>query len=387
MPLLTTTGQVLPLDTQDAQALRRLRPDAVLTFSERQVRRTAALAEDLGLPGHTRRNAELVTDKYQQRRELNGAGVDATRTALIQTPDDWIAAHADVGLPAVLKPTVGEGSRDTFLIDEPKTGATLVRRALTRDGVPRVLEQYLTGRDSDGYGSFVSVESAIAHGDAIHLAITGKFTQLPPFRERGNIWPARLTEDEAQRVLDLAGRAIRALGLCTGLTHTEVKLTPDGPRVIEVNGRLGGHLNDLAITSAGINLIELAGRVALGESVHVPLIRPDTVHFHYVSPSLTRRCRFVRARGTSIVRQAPGITGYRLLIPPGTELEESVMTRPVDIIQGVADDHTTMLNVIDAAMADLTHVYVVDGETQFVPAISPSTATVAALGDRAGRQW
>jgi hypothetical protein len=46
-----------------------------------------------------------------------------------------------------------------------------------------------------------------------------------------------------------------------------------------------------------------------------------------------------------------------------------------------------MLNVIDAAMADLTHVYVVDGETQFVPAISPSTATVAALGDRAGRQW
>ena len=44
------------------------------------------------------------------------------------------------------------------------------------------------------------------------------------------------------QLLDLLQQAPRALGFTRRVTHTEVKLTPDGPRVIEVNARLGGDL-------------------------------------------------------------------------------------------------------------------------------------------------
>jgi carbamoylphosphate synthase large subunit len=68
-----------------------------------------------------------------------------------------------------------------------------------------------------------------------HFAITGKYPLLPPFRERGDFWPAWLTDDERDREGPLTSEALRALGITTGVAHTEIKLTPDGPRIIEVN--------------------------------------------------------------------------------------------------------------------------------------------------------
>ena len=47
-------------------------------------------------------------------------------------------------------------------------------------------------------------------------------------------------------MLDIASMAIKALGVRVGFLHTEIKLTPDGPRIIEVNGRLGGSVAEMA---------------------------------------------------------------------------------------------------------------------------------------------
>jgi biotin carboxylase len=59
------------------------------------------------------------------------------------------------------------------------------------------------------------------------------------------------------------------LGVRTGCLHTEVKFTPDGPRIIEVNGRLGGGVPEMLERAAGVNLLDLTLRVALGEPVSV----------------------------------------------------------------------------------------------------------------------
>lgn len=67
----------------------------------------------------------------------------------------------------------------------------------------------------------------------------------------------------------LATRAIEALGVRTGCLHTEVKFTPEGPRIIEVNGRVGGGVPEMLERAAGISLLELTLRVALGEPVSV----------------------------------------------------------------------------------------------------------------------
>lgn len=97
---LDTTGWDL---RRTAAELRRRDTAGIVTFAEYQLRRTAGLAEALGLPYQDRKTAELLTDKAAQRAAFAAAGVDATRIARVDAPDDFDAALAVVGLPAVLK--------------------------------------------------------------------------------------------------------------------------------------------------------------------------------------------------------------------------------------------------------------------------------------------
>ncbi|MEU8264348.1 hypothetical protein AB0C02_27470 [Micromonospora sp. NPDC048999] len=348
-------GEVVALPDVD-----RLRPDAVLTFSERQLRRTAALTDRLGLPGHTPATAVLLTDKRAQRARLTAADVDRVRSAVVHGPQDWAEAVAAVGLPAVLKPVRGEGSSRTYLID------SAADVPLAGDG-PFVLEEFLVGRDATPFGDYVSVESVVAHGQVSHLAVTGKFPLLPPFRERGHFWPAVLHDGEHERILDLTGRALRALGVRTGLAHTEIKLTPDGPRLIEVNGRLGGFVNELSIRAAGVDLVELAGRAALGEPAGVDPVRPDRVHFLHNHPSPPFGYRLREVRGVAEARRVPGITGYRRVVPPNATMDADVMTRPMDALAGEAAGHEHMGQVLTHARRCLTFVFEVGGELIEIP--------------------
>ncbi|GIG61888.1 hypothetical protein Lfu02_62600 [Longispora fulva] len=362
-PLLAEFGEVVPLDEDPAERIRRLRPDAVLTFSERQLRLTSDLAAALGLPGHSPDTARALTDKYLQRERLRAAGVDRLRCARLSGPGDWPAAVAAVGLPAVLKPVRGEGSRDTHRILDAAAGGRLVDELHRRGAADLVLERYLAGRDTGPYGDYVSVESVVTHGRVGHVAVTGKYPLLEPFRERGQFWPAHLDHDESAAVADLAGRAVAALGVRTGVAHTEIKLTPDGPHVIEVNGRLGGQLHDLGLRAGGPDLVTLAGRAALGEALDIGPFRPDGVFFQHNNPAPVLACRLVAVRGVPQVRGMAGIDGYRRFVQPGAELPGGVMTRPLDVLTGRTADHGSMLELVAEARRALEFEFAMGGDT------------------------
>ena len=82
----------------------------------------------------------------------------------------------------------------------------------------------------------------------------------------------------------------------TGGSHTEVKLTPDGPRVIEVNGRLGGGIPEMLFQASGESIMRLSMRIALGERIvlgdPVPCSR---IGWRF---STNRRCPPVRWRAS-----------------------------------------------------------------------------------------
>jgi len=121
------------------------------------------------------------------------------------------------------------------------------------------IEQYLPARDraERAFADYVSVESLVAYGEISHLAVTGRFPLARPFRETGMFIPADLPQAQQAVVLEVATAALRALGVQTGCFHTEIKLTPSGPRVIEVNGRLGGGVPDMLFQASGVSLLPL----------------------------------------------------------------------------------------------------------------------------------
>ncbi|WP_433796279.1 hypothetical protein [Actinoplanes sp. CA-252034] len=88
----------------------------IVTFSESQINRAAALAARLGLAFLDVDTAAAVTDKYTQRRMLAEAGVQDTTCRIVRDPAGLGPALDAVGLPAILKPRSGAASARTCTV-------------------------------------------------------------------------------------------------------------------------------------------------------------------------------------------------------------------------------------------------------------------------------
>ncbi|QYN21264.1 acetyl-CoA carboxylase biotin carboxylase subunit family protein [Amycolatopsis sp. DSM 110486] len=380
-PLLARFGPVVVAESvSDAAAeVGRHRPDGLVTYAERGLGLAGELAGLLGLPFHDERTLRCLTDKWHQRAALRAAGVDVVRCRRIETAADWPDAVAETGLPAVLKPAHGGGSRNTYYVEDAETGLELVRRLLAEpapglvDGGTLVLEEYLPGRDCGAFGDYVSIESVVQDGVIADLAVTGKFPMVPPFRETGRFWPSPLGPVETAEVRELAAAAVSAVGLRTGLSHTEVKLTPAGPRLIEVNGRLGGGINELAVRARGINLVEAGGRIALGERVVVPDLYTGRAYFQVFHPAPRRAGTLVGIEGAEYVRDLAGVTLYRPYARPGTQFPGGVQTVELDIVMGETADVADLAPIVAKVESTLRYRF------EF-PAGEQHTVAAAELG-------
>ncbi len=257
------------LSTEAAAAqLATHRPDGIVTFVDDHIVVAAELAALLGLPYHTPALARLLVDKRGQRSQLARKGIPGPRFWLLpagSTAAEVAAVAAEIPYPSVIKPAEGSGSRGIdFLAGREQLLARLVRDALP---VPYIVEEYMPDDParSDWFASYLSVESVVSQGRASHVAITGRFPLADPFRETGNFIPAIIAPELREPVLSLATATIEALDIENSVVHTEIKLTPSGPKIIEVNGRLGGRPPFVLNSVSDLNLFEIACLVAAGQ--------------------------------------------------------------------------------------------------------------------------
>ncbi|MFE1794346.1 acetyl-CoA carboxylase biotin carboxylase subunit family protein, partial [Streptomyces sp. NPDC059525] len=339
-------------------ALRALDPDGITTFSEYRLAATAELAQACGLTFHPPHVAAVLVDKERQRTRLREAGVQSTRCVAVRTAAQVPAALAEVGLPAVVKPRSGAGSVDTCRVDSAGQAMAVAEEFLAGGGAEFVLEEYLEG-DPDaagpGFGDYVSVESVSSGGAVRHVCVTGKLPLAEPFRETGMFQPAALSEPLARQVLALTGAALRALGVTDGVTHTEIKLTPDGPRLIEVNGRMGGYVGALLRRSTRFDLLRAALRAALGLPLEVPELEFPAVEFvYFLTPPADAGATLAGIRGLEEVAameevwqvKAEAVTGRSVHWRAGTEGH-------LGTVHGTAADHGRLrsaVRAIDAAI-------------------------------------
>jgi len=348
-----------------AGRIGRLAADTITTFSEAQLARTAALASRCGLPFHTPRTALALTDKLIQREVLAAAGVQATRCQAVTGPADLAGALRQVGLPAVLKPRAGAGGARTCRVDTAGEAAARLEEFLAAQRGPAgrpgqgqfVLEELLPGYPAAAgpqWGDYVSVESVTCGGVTSHLEVTGKFPLTPPFRETGYFVPATLGQPLRQAVLGLTGAAVAALGVANGVTHTEVKLTPEGPKIIEVNGRLGGYVADIVRRARGFDLVRLAlaaalGRppaAALGLAPAAPLPGYRRHAFQYFILPPMGAVRLLGLAGAADLARQPGIQLVETFKQAGDALDWRAGTLSyLGIVHGSCDSHAGILRL------------------------------------------
>jgi hypothetical protein len=373
--LLARSGPVVDVDGLDIDQAAGLvgaqRPQGIVTFVDDTLELTAALAARLGLEYHSEEIAQTVADKGRQRAALERAGVAGPRFWSLPAGLDREAvadAARDIVYPSVLKPTAGSGSRGICWLSTPED---LI--AGYEPDVPIVVEEYLgdTGDRDLRFASYLSLESVVSHGQISHVAFCGRFALAPPFRETGNFIPAAVEADRHGPLMALTDSAIRSLGITTGVMHTEIKLSSTGPRVIEVNGRLGGRPPFVLASVSGVNLFRAACLIALGEDVAFsePAPTREIGFWRMIQPPETARS--VRAvHGIDQVRAAAGVDRVSLDRSPG---------EPVDWREGTAGHVATVHGRVPDLDALASTIDFIDNTLQFQYAGDPAPAPPAAV--------
>jgi biotin carboxylase len=160
-------------------------------------------------------------------------------------------------------------------------------------------------------------------GRISHLAVTGRLPQDEPFRETGLIIPSDFAPALQEEILELATAAIEAIGIRIGCLHTEIKVTDQGPRVIEVNGRIGGFVPQvLQLASPATDLFEISRRVALGEQVVFPDLVPTTAVGYVIAQQPPIGAHQVASvHGLDRLAAYPGVDAVSLSRGPGDEVD------------------------------------------------------------------
>jgi biotin carboxylase len=162
-------------------------------------------------------------------------------------------------------------------------------------------------------GPELTVNAVSFEGRFVPLTVTDRLTADPPAFgvALAHAWPS--AHDTAGAV-EVARDAAEALGVRNGPTYTQVRLGPDGPRVVELAARLGGgHDAALCRAALGVDLDDLAVSFALGErtsdtvSRGVPLVGGACVLF-LVAPEGT----LLGVEGVEEAEALPGIDWVRL---------------------------------------------------------------------------
>lgn len=276
-----------------AEAARKLNKDepidGVLCWDEARIHASAFVAEALGLRNGDPAVIRRLRDKGQTRFALNAAGVPQPRSVPVTTLEDAAAAAERVGYPAILKPRALGASLGVVRVDDESQ--LLDHFAFTRDtsgpepadidiDEPLLVEECVLGEE-------ISVDSVVRCGRVTPLYIGRKVVGYPPYAEEiGHYVDAAdpLLTDPA--LLAVVQDTHSALGFQDGWTHSEFMLTDTGPKVIEVNGRLGGDMIPyLGLLSTGIDPGLAAARVACGLQPDLTGTRSQVagIRFFYVA--------------------------------------------------------------------------------------------------------
>lgn len=220
----------------------------------------AYIAEKLGLVGNSYEAACKANNKYEMRRVFMDAGVPCPRFKLVQFQEG--IEPIDFAYPLIVKPVDRSGSLGVAKVNSRSELDDAVVKALECSFCKQaIVEEYIEGRE-------ISVEFISYNGKHYPLQITDKVTTgSPHFVELEHHQPADLSVEMYDKIYSLTDKALTALGITNGASHSEYRITDDRRIVVmEIGGRMGGDFigSDLVRLSTGYDFLQGVIEVALG---------------------------------------------------------------------------------------------------------------------------
>ena len=331
-------------------------PDGVMTFWEDSVAVASRVAAALSLPGNPPHSVDTCRSKFRTRELSARVGLPTGRSVRVGTEAELLAAAEVIGFPAVLKPEFGASAMGVIKVPDAhsmSSALALVRSVVTpeydtifRAGEGLLLEEYLDGVEFD-------VDVIMHDGLCIFSSVSQNWpTAEPSFQETGLHCPPDHDARQVTELVNLVVRTAQAFELANGVLHIEAKCTSRGPRVVEVNPRMGGgRVYEMVKAVWNVDLVAAQLRSCLGLP---PDIEPSS------QPLLASVGRLVHAP----------VSGRLVSLPIAEEPHPERLSLYIDIETEVGEHVVGPEAVFATVLADVT-------------VMAPDLATARAVADHA----
>lgn len=246
-------------------AAKKHKIDGIMTLAtDMPMRTVAAVAKEMNLIGIDEETALKATNKAEMRKALELNNVPIPKFFVVRNKDEYKEAVKQFTVPFIVKPADSSGSRGIYEVKD-LTNQELINEAydycrpFSKIG-DVVVEEYMDGPE-------VSVETLTVDGLCHVIQITDKLTTgAPHYVEMGHSQPTQFCKEISDKIADVAKAANKAIGITNGPSHTEIIVTSDGPKIVELGARLGGDniTTHLVPLSTGVNMVECCINIALG---------------------------------------------------------------------------------------------------------------------------
>ncbi|XP_068944502.1 carnosine synthase 1 isoform X1 [Petaurus breviceps papuanus] len=264
----------------DVVRARGLQLDGCLSYWDDCLVLTALLCKELGLRGCPPAAMSLAKQKSQTQSHLLGCGsprwpspsLYAVPCCPLEVPEDVERAARLVPLPGVMKLEFGAGAVGVRLVENAsqcRAHFAKISQDLQGEadhpgiglgwGNAMLLMEFVAGTEHD-------VDVVIFSGRLLGAFVSDNGpTRLPGFTETAACMPTGLSPEREAQLIQAAYQCCLGCGLLDGVFNVEMKLTASGPRLIEINPRMGGfYLRDWIQELYGVDLLLAAAMVACG---------------------------------------------------------------------------------------------------------------------------
>jgi biotin carboxylase len=352
--LVDTLNALLPFD-----------PVAVIPGCEPGVELADALSEALnpltGAPTNGTALSSARRNKYDMVERIKERGVHGARQILVSSEDQLRQWHTEIGGMAILKPLRSSSNDGVTWCRTPDDSVQAFHRLNGRENINSeasdgvVAQEYLIGAEY-----LVNTMSRDGQHHVCDIWKTHRISAngVPDLMVACQILPA--AGEVQDKLVPYAFDVLDALDIRHGAGHVEIKMTPDGPCLVEVGARMAGQ--DIPGYAA----------LAIGESqvdwmvdayVRPHRFKQRAAHQYRLHRSIAwakmvapHSGTLVSYRGLQAIKELESFRDIQFQVHPGQQLAKTVddSTYPVTV--------TLMHEVDDILLRDLWTLRYIDGE-------------------------
>ncbi|WAR10869.1 CRNS1-like protein [Mya arenaria] len=264
-----------------------------LTFLEDCVPLSAMIREHVGLRGSNTEACLIAKRKSQTQNclvEKTGmkshfitTDLYASKAYLITKPSDIDEICSSMTFPAMLKLEHGSSAVGVSLVKnkdelQKKYAETtsLLQSEEDFHGIGLGFGNEMFAMESHE-GSEHDIDIVIFDRKLVAAFISDKGpTNIPSFIETASIMPSCLPLDKQSQLIVAAFQCCLDIGLSDGVYNVKMTMTSCGPKLIELNGRMGGFYNrDWIKRLYGCDLVLYSYLIACGIKPHAPKHKPQ----------------------------------------------------------------------------------------------------------------